>query len=172
MACQAVWAAYGGYFFFAIFVSFLALRSSFLLPHLPYLPTSTSLSYFARGTAHPHPNMPTFFKNEEEKRGLIIVCVVLLLSTIGVFCFIVGIIVCKNKCVRRRGQKKLMQEKIKANNEGLVGRVLSRTNGNGKGKGRYARLGDEERGLGGGIVGGIDERERVMGKALVKDRFR
>lgn len=73
----------------------------------------------------------------QRQRGLLIICLVLFLSTVGVFCLIVTLIIVKNKVQRRRREKRLEREKS----------VRSRWYAAGAQSGGYARLGDGEEGM-------------------------
>lgn len=78
-----------------------------------------------------HQNSPrnSIFENDAQKRGFIIVIILCLLATVGMFCLIISLVVCKNKRDRRKRAAKMNAE-IR-----LPGA-----------KGKYRKLEDEEEG--------------------------
>lgn len=90
----------------------------------------------------------------EQKRGLIIIIILSILATVGMFCLILGLVVCKNKRDKKKRAATLAAapagvgvSKETGGYLGLRGGAGVLSGGGNGGKGRYERLGDEEEGV-------------------------
>jgi hypothetical protein len=83
---------------------------------------------------HKNHSRNSIFENDAQKRGFIIVIILCILATVGMFCLIISLVVCKNKRDRRKRAAKM--------NAGI--------NLPGA-KGKYRKLEDEEEGGDGGV---------------------
>ncbi|KAI4664214.1 uncharacterized protein J4E79_003716 [Alternaria viburni] len=81
---------------------------------------------------HPRDTNSSIFQNPGEKRGFIVVIILSVLATVGMFCLIITLVICKNKRDRKKRAAKMDAEKSL---NFLPGR-----------KGRYRKLEDEDEG--------------------------
>ncbi|KAI4678530.1 uncharacterized protein J4E92_000403 [Alternaria infectoria] len=81
---------------------------------------------------HTRDTNSSIFQNPGEKRGFIVVIILSVLATVGMFCLIITLVICKNKRDRKKRAAKMDAEKSL---NFLPGR-----------KGRYRKLEDEDEG--------------------------
>ncbi|KAH7381176.1 hypothetical protein DE146DRAFT_760624 [Phaeosphaeria sp. MPI-PUGE-AT-0046c] len=106
--------------------------------------------------------MPSVIANKTEARGLIIVIVLCVLATVGMFCLIITLVICKNKRDRRKRAARLASDDPTAyiGGAGMIGgEGMMRGAGTGGQRGRYQKLEDEE-----GGVWSVEMEERMGGR--------
>jgi hypothetical protein len=124
-------------FFFLVAITWVFQKSYIL--HKASYPSNSDCNHYDYATLTmtltipTHHNSPrgSIYENPAQKRGFIVVIILCVLATVGMFCLIITLVICKNKRDQKKRAAKMDAEKA----WNFPGR-----------KGRYHKLEDEDEG--------------------------